>query len=126
MKTLRGTKVFYGENLKEYRDILIISGLFIVSLILFGLGLVLFEIHAVNFSDNIIIHFDFFQGITLIGGADKVYEVVSLAGLIQCLNMFFVWFFLKRQLFLAYLLASATLFFSGLIFIELLVIISVN
>lgn len=118
--------MFHGESIKEYRDLLIMGGLFLVSFFFFGLGLVLFEIRAVNFSDNIIIHFDFFQGITLIGSVGRVYEIISLAGLIQCLNLFLAWFFLHRHLFVSYLLAATTLFFSGLIFIELLVIISVN
>ena len=115
----------FGKE-KAYRDIIILSGLFLASLLFLGLGVILFEIRSVNFSKNLIIHFDFFQGITFLGDTGWVYRTLSLSGLIGLLNFSLAWFFLYRQIFLSYLFAGATALFSLLIFSALLVIISVN
>jgi len=115
----------FGKE-KAYRDTIILGVLFLVSFFFLALGVILFEIHSVNFSQNLIIHFDFFQGITFLSDTNWVYRTMFLSVLIGFLNLFLAWFFLRRQVFLSYLFGGATVLFSLLIFSALLVIIAVN
>lgn len=126
MRLSRDLIEFSQKSAEAYRDIIILGGLFLASLLFLGLGVILFEIRSVNFSSNLIIHFDFFQGITFFGDTGWVYRTVSLAGFIGLLNFLLAWFFLHRQIFLSYLFAGTTVLVSLLIFSALLVIISVN
>ncbi|MDP3956388.1 MAG: hypothetical protein Q8P97_00135 [bacterium] len=119
-------KIFGKENARAYRDIIILGGLFLTSFFFLGLGVILFEIHSVNFSKNLIIHFDFFQGITFLGDIGWVYRTIFLSGLIGLLNFLLAWSYLRRQVFISYLFAGVSVLFSLLIFSALLVIISVN
>lgn len=118
--------IWREDNLIARRDILVMSGLILAGVLLLALGVIIFEINVVNFSGEIILHFDFFQGITLVGGAEKVYRIFILAGFVEFLNISLAWFFLRRHVFLSYLFSATSLLFSGLIFTALLVIMAVN
>lgn len=118
--------IWRENNLIARRDIIVMGGLILAGVLLLALGVIIFEINVVNFSDEIILHFDFFQGITLVGGTEKIYQIFILAGLIEFFNISLTWFFLRRHVFLSYLFSATSLLFSGLIFAALLVIIANN
>jgi len=124
MPLIKYLKLFSEE--KAYLNAAIVYGLFSASLLLLGLGVILFEIYSINFSKNLIIHFDFFQGITFLGDTGWVYRTMFLSGMVVFINLFLSWFFMRRQIFLSYLFAGATFLFSLLIFSSLLVIIANN
>lgn len=113
-------------GLKINRDILVLAGLFVTSFLFLTVGFIFFEIRSVNFPSAIILHFDYFQGVNFISDVNWVYRTVFLALLIQVINFVLAWLLKTREVFLAYMFAIFTLLISGLIFVALLVIISVN
>ncbi|HEY4523453.1 MAG TPA: hypothetical protein VJK04_01095 [Candidatus Paceibacterota bacterium] len=126
MQVFKKARVFHEVNIKGRQNIFVVGGLISAGVFLLILGIILFEINVVNFSNELILRFDFFQGITMVGGVEKVYQIFFLVGLIEFINISLAWFFLRRQIFLSYLFAATSLFFASLIFSTLLVIITVN
>jgi len=126
MQVFKKARVFHEVNIKGRQNIFVVGGLISAGVFLLILGIILFEINVVNFSNELILRFDFFQGITMVGGVEKVYQIFFLVGLIEFINISLAWFFLRRQIFLSYLFAATSLFFANLIFSTLLVIITVN
>lgn len=77
-------------------------------------------------SGGLIVHFDAVRRITKTGSIADLFSLIGAGAAIGIINFLLVWFFVKRNKFLAYLLAYFTVFLELLILIAILAIINVN
>lgn len=86
-----------------------------------------FASYWLNPSDKfLILHFDVYRGIDLFGSIDMLYELLSFGVFVVLANYFLGSVLYVRARFFSYVVATATLFFSVLLFIAVSVIILVN
>lgn len=77
-------------------------------------------------TDLLIIHFQPFDGIDVLGSKAQVYNMISAAAILNLLNAFLATAFYWRDRFLSYLLGFSSSFISLLILLVIWVIVSVN
>jgi len=79
-----------------------------------------------NVSAPLIIHFDAYKGIDLLGDRASVIEILISATVMVLLNLFLADFLYRRERFLSYIFGFASLGLAALILIAIGVIVSVN
>lgn len=99
---------------------------FIFSLFLIIVGLSVAFV-ALGDSDHLlIIHFDSFQGIDVLGSRRQVFNLLLTGLAINFINYQLTGVFYRRERFFAFLLAFSNILISFLILLAILVIISIN
>ncbi len=97
-----------------------------MSLFILLLALMIFYVTLGSTTTPLIIHFDAYKGIDLIGGRLEVFGILLLGLMITLINLFLAGFIYKRERFLSYIFAFASLGLSILILMAISVIIYVN
>ena len=79
-----------------------------------------------SMTEKIIVHFDIFKGIDILGNKADVRAIIIYGFIVSVINFFLADFLYERERFLSYIFSSATLFLSLLILTVISVIISKN
>lgn len=95
---------------------------FVILLIALGVAYVKLAEHDAG----LLIHFDAYRGRDFLGSRSDVFQIIFVGLGVTILNYLLARNIYQRRVILAQILAGATVFFSLLIFIAVLVIISVN
>jgi len=97
-----------------------------MSLLILLLAIMIFYATLGSITTPLIIHFDSYRGIDIVGGRAEVYAILILGLILILINLFLAEFIYKRERFLSYIFAFASLLISTLILMAISVIISVN
>jgi len=79
-----------------------------------------------SMAEKIIIHFDVFKGIDVLGDKTDVRAIIIYGFIVSAINFFLADFLYERERFLSYIFSFVTLFLSFLILTVISVIISKN
>jgi len=99
---------------------------FVVALILLVIAFSYAYVNFADFQGLLIVHFDSYRGADFLGEPKDVFGILGVALAVLIINGFIADELYWRERFLAYIIAYGSVFFSLLILIAVLVIISVN
>jgi len=77
-------------------------------------------------TEKIIIHFDIFRGVDILGNKIDVLAIIIYGFIVSAINFFLADFLYERERFLSYVFSFTTLFLSFLILVVISIIISKN
>jgi len=83
----------------------------------------------INFSgidSPLIIHFDIFSGLNLIGSKVQIFTIVGIALVVNVINFILAVAVLKRQVFLSYVLGASITLVNLFVLIAIVVLININ
>ena len=105
---------------------MLIKSVFAVSLAVLAVAYILFYIYLAPISNVIVVGFDGFRGINLLGTTENVFAILTSGGVLVFINLVLSSVLIKRDLFLSALLAFVSLALAVLILISVGVIIASN
>lgn len=120
--------IFYiTPGFKELVRYLYILGAFGVSLLLIGIALALTHLHFTGINvDTIIIYLDFYRNRTVLRNTSDLYQFITIGLALVIINFFIVIELIKKNIYLAHVVAIGTLILSILILITVGGIIRIN
>ena len=119
---------FFARDQAHISYIIHLSIFYALGLLFLLIGLIAISAHFSDIKNDsqIILHFDFYNGIDVVGEAIVLYKILGLSGAVFALNVCLAYVLFARDKFLSYMLALGTLLFCVLIFTALAVIILNN
>ncbi len=93
---------------------------------IFLLAVILCFVKFLTRTESVIVHFDIYKGIDVVGNKAEVFGILAVALVMLVINLFLANFTYDRERFLSYILSFGSLILSILFLIAVAVISSVN